>query len=286
MNAENSNTPENSTERGMTIGRRLVLIASFLVPVVFVALMLFLVIGLRDNAEDAVANLANLLPVGYAFAAGMVASVNPCGVLLLPSYVFYQLSAVEEKQESAARQALKALVVGGVATAGFVVIFGLVGGIIGIGAQGLLTAFPYAGVAVGGLMVLLGIWLLLTQRTLGVAAAGRLAVRRKRSLGNIFLFGIVYAIGSLSCTLPIFLVVVGGSLASQDLIASLWQFLGYALGMGSILIAVTIGTALFREAVTRFLRKLLPYVHRVSALFLVGSGAYLIYYWIFVAGLG
>jgi cytochrome c biogenesis protein CcdA len=32
------------------------------------------------------ANLTELLPVGYAFAAGMVASVNPCGFFMLPSY--------------------------------------------------------------------------------------------------------------------------------------------------------------------------------------------------------
>jgi cytochrome c biogenesis protein CcdA len=96
----------------------------------------------------------------------------------------------------------------------------------------------------------------------------------------MFLFGIAYGISSLSCTLPIFLVVVGTALGSGTLLISLAQFMGYALGMGTVLAAITIGTALFREAMERWLRRLMPYVHRVSALFLIGAGIYLIYYWL------
>jgi cytochrome c-type biogenesis protein len=54
--------------------------------------------------------------------------------------------------------------------------------------------------------------------------------------------------------------------------------------MGSILIAVTIGAALFRGTVARGLRRAVPYVHRTSALFLVGAGLYLVYYWVFITG--
>ena len=54
--------------------------------------------------------------------------------------------------------------------------------------------------------------------------------------------------------------------------------------MGTILIAVTICVALFQGAVTRWLRAALPYVHRVSVLFLAGAGVYLVCYWLFVAG--
>ena len=63
------------------------------------------------------------------------------------------------------------------------------------------------------------------------------------------------------------------------------QFIGYGLGMGAILIAVTIGAALFQGTVARGLRAAMPYVHRMSALFLAGAGAYLVYYWLFIAGL-
>lgn len=270
-----------------TTGRRLVLAATFIIPAVLVAGFLFLLVSFQGGIETTVANLALLLPVGYAFAAGMVASVNPCGVLLLPSYALYQLGTEEADfdQVPAAKRALKALLIGGTATAGFIAIFAIVGSVLAAGGRWLISAFPFAGLAIGGVMIVLGLWLLVTHKTIGIMAASRVAISPQRNLRNVFLFGIVYAIGSLSCTLPIFLVVVGGSLANQGLLAALGQFIGYALGMGTVLIAVTLGTALFRETVSRLLRRIVPHVHRVSALFLVGAGAYLIYYWVFQTGL-
>jgi cytochrome c biogenesis protein CcdA len=261
-------------------------LTSFLVPAIVVGGFLLLMILVRDSAEAAVASFAGWLPVGYAFAAGMVASVNPCGFLMLPTYISYQLGTQEEGyyDQPAARRALKALALGGVATAGFLVILAAVGLVIAAGGQWLIRVFPIAGLAIGGAMLLLGLWLLVTHRTLGILAASRVTVSPQRNLRNVFLFGVAYATGSLSCTLPIFLVVVGSSLASQDMVTSFVQFISYGLGMGAILIAVTVGAALFRGVVTKGLRTAMPYVHRMSALFLAGAGAYLVYYWLFIAG--
>jgi cytochrome c-type biogenesis protein len=266
--------------------RRAVLL-SFLVPIAIVGGLLFVMVSLRDGVEAAVASVAGWLPVGYAFAAGMVASVNPCGFLMLPTYLSYHLGTQEEGyyDQPVGRRLLKALALGLVATAGFLVILAVVGIIISAGGQWLIQVFPYAGVAIGASMALLGLWLLVTRRSLGIMAASRVTVSPQRNLRNVFLFGIAYATGSLSCTLPIFLVVVGSSLASQGLVNSFVQFIGYGLGMGAILIAVTIGAALFQGTVARGLRAAMPYVHRMSALFLAGAGAYLVYYWLFIAGL-
>lgn len=250
--------------------------------------LLVLVVSARTRIEGAVSNLANLLPVGYAFASGMVATVNPCGALMLPSYIFFQLGADDEDEPSSivdepsstVDRVLKAIRIAMATTAGFAVIFGVVGLIVSAGGRWLTDFFPYAGLLIGAAMVGLGVWLLVSHRSLGILAASRVSVTPERTLWNMFLFGIAYGISSLSCTLPIFLVVVGTALGSGTLLISLAQFMGYALGMGTILAAITIGTALFREAMERWLRRLMPYVHRVSALFLIGAGIYLIYYWL------
>lgn len=224
--------------------------------------------------------------MGYAFGAGMVASVNPCGFLMLPSYLAYHLGTEETDfyETSAARRALKALALAGIATAGFIAIFAVAGAVIAAGGQWLIKVFPYAGVAIGVVMSALGLWLLITRRTIGIMAASRVGISPQRNLRNVFLFGIAYATGSLSCTLPIFLVVVGTALAGQGALHAISQFISYALGMGLILVAVTIGAALFRGAVAQLLRTVVPYVYRMSALFLVGAGVYLLYYWLFYAG--
>jgi cytochrome c biogenesis protein CcdA len=256
-----------------------------LVPAVLVAALLLLIVGLRGGLEEAVSNLASVLPVGYAFAAGMVASVNPCGALMLPSYIFFQLGVDEEAEVSTVERVLKALRLAIATAAGFAVVFGLVGAVVSVGGRWLTGFFPYAGLIIGLAMVGLGIWLLVSHRSLGILAASRVSVAPERSLSNMFLFGIAYAISSLSCTLPIFLVVVGSALTAGGWMTSLAQFIGYALGMSFVMAAVSVGTSLFRQAVERWLRRLMPHVHRVSALFLIGAGLYLIYYWVFEVGL-
>lgn len=273
MPGTSKRTDDAQTERS-TLPISLILSAALVVG------LLVLLVRTRTRLEGAVSNLVSLLPVGYAFASGMVATVNPCGALMLPSYIFFQLGADEDEPSSTLDRVLKALRIAIATTAGFAVVFGAVGVVVSAGGRWLTNLFPYAGLLIGAAMVALGVWLLASHRSLGILAAGRVSVAPERTLWNMFLFGIAYGISSLSCTLPIFLVVVGTALGSGTLLISLAQFMGYALGMGTILAVITIGTALFREAVERWLRRLMPYVHTVSALFLIGAGIYLIYYWL------
>ncbi|MGH2362369.1 MAG: cytochrome c biogenesis CcdA family protein [bacterium] len=248
--------------------------------------LLLILIAIRNRAETTVAGLAGWLPFGYAFAAGMVASVNPCGFFMLPAYLSYQLGA--RGQDAHPSPTLvrtgRVLLLGTTATAGFLGIMAAVGLVIAAGGQGLLRAFPYAGVLIGVLLTALGLWLLLTGRSIGLLSASRVTITPQRNLRHVFMFGVAYAIGSLSCTLPIFLLVVGSSLATTELAASFGQFISFGLGMGAILVAVTIGAAFFQDRVARSLRAIVPHVHRVSALFLIGAGLYLVYYWVWFSG--
>jgi cytochrome c-type biogenesis protein len=260
------------------------LVVTFALPGLTVIGVLFALVSLQGGLETGLANLTRLLPVGFAFAAGMVASVNPCGVLMLPSYALYQVSAAGEGS-STARRVLRALLVALAATAGFVAVFAAVGAVIAAGGRWLIGAFPWAGLLIGLGMAALGIGLLVTRKTLGLRAAGRVKIQRKRTIGNAAGFGVSYAIGSLSCTLPIFMAVVGGALASDQPLSAFGQLLAYAGGMGSVLIAAIVGTALFQQAVFKWLNRITPFMGRISAFFLIGAGAYLVYYWLFVAGL-
>ncbi len=243
------------------------------------------VIATQGRVEGAMATLADWLPVGYAFAAGMVATVNPCGFMLLPGYVSFQLSAQVSRDRPASRRLLAALALGATATLGFAVVFALLGGLTTAGARWLVRWFPYIGFAAGVAMVGVALWLLLARRTIGVALTGRLSLTPRESLWNVFLYGIVYALTSLSCALPVFLAVVGSALADGRPLAVMQQFGAYALGMGSIFTAVALGAALLGDAVARWLRRGVRYAHLVNALFLLGVGIYLIYYWVARVGL-
>ncbi len=267
---------------GPSLGGRL---AAFLVPAAIVALLVLVLIRVQASAEAAAADIANLLPVGFAFAAGMVASVNPCGFLLLPTYISYQLGTEEPGYEAKPlhHRLAQASLLGLIATLGFLAVSAAVGLVVAAGGQWLIRVFPFAGLLVGVVMVVMGGWLVFTDRDLALLAASQVSISPQRNLRNVFLFGIVYAVGSLSCTLPIFLVVVGGGLATQGLVLSLFQFLSYALGMGLVLIGATVASATLRGSIVTKMRGIFPYIQRASALFLVGAGLYLIYYWVFFA---
>jgi len=231
---------------------------------------------------EILAELAAWLPFGYAFGAGLVASVNPCGFLLLPAYVSYYLGTEEVGFQDIPwwRRGARGIGLGATVTLGFLLLFGAVGLTFSLGGKGLARLFPPAGLAIGIGLIGLGLWLLGRGGSLGLAAARRVRPPQGRGLPQVFLFGVVYGVASLACTLPIFLVVVGSALAGGGFLRGLGQFLSYGLGMGAIVVAVLLGAALLKGAVIVYLRRALPYVHRSSALFLVGAGAYLVYFWL------
>ena len=286
MTATRQNVIADGAPAAGTRSRRRAALA-YAIPAAGVAALIGLLIVVQAGTEARVASVAGILPIGFAMAAGLVASVNPCGFFMLPPYIAYQLGTEEADYEftGAGRRAARAFSVGGMATLGFVLIFLAVGAVVSAGADWLGRVFPFAGFTVGVVMLLFGLYLLITHRYVGILAASRVTVTPRRNLGNAFVFGLGYAVGSLACTLPIFLVVVGTAIAADGFLASLAQFVAYAVGMGLVVIAVTVGAALFRDAVARWLRCALPHVHRVSSFFLVGAGGYLVWYWVFFAGL-
>jgi cytochrome c-type biogenesis protein len=231
------------------------------------------------------AELAAVLPFGFAFGAGMVAAVNPCGFAMLPAYLSLYLGTHEEgfdKHPSMLRL-LWALLVGATVSSGFVLLFGLAGLVISAGGTLLLEVMPSLGIVIGGVLVLIGFWML-AGRTLHGSAferfAGRVGDPRNVSVPGFFLFGLAYGAASLSCTLPAFLAVVGSSLASGGVLAGAGRFLGFGLGMAAVLVTLTLALAFFKQGLVRWLRNAVPYVQFASAALLVLAGAYVIFYWL------
>lgn len=229
--------------------------------------------------------VAGLLPFGYSFGAGMVSAVNPCGFALLPVYLSLYLGGKEHDfhRRSLLFRLVKAFWIALVVTAGFALLFGLVGAVVSAGGTFLMGAMPWLAVVVGLALVAFGIWILLGH-TITVYSiqnlANKLGDPRKISVLGYFLFGLAFGATSLGCTMPIFLMVVGSSVASGNFSEGILQFAGYILGMGSVMQILTLGIALVKERlVVGTLRRLLPYVQKLSGVFLLVAGGYIIYYW-------
>ena len=189
-----------------------------------------------------------------------------------------------------ARQLPRAFVVGGAVTAGFVLLFGVAGAAIGAGSRFVVDVIPWLGLAIGVLLTMAGSWML-RGGTLYSGVPGRVAARvggpaGGSNLRGYFLFGLSYGIASLSCTLPIFLLVVVTAAAVRDIPAAIGQFLLYAVGMGTVVMALTLGMALFQGAMVTTVRRVVPYVQPAGSALMILAGAYIVFYWLTVGDLG
>lgn len=247
--------------------------------------------ALNYSADSAgfVGNIGSFLPLGFAFAAGMVATVNPCGFVMLPAFLTMYLTDQQGDEETGrsarglSKSLIKALYVSAALGAGFVLLFGGVGLAISSGARSFITIFPWIGFFLGFVMAGLGAYLFAGGKLYNnraQSAASRIGTASDTSVKGYFLFGISYAVASLSCTLPIFLGLISSSLATGGVIEATGQFLAYALGMTFVITVLTIGIAVFKGAMVNQIRKAMPYVHPISAGVLILVGGYLIFYWL------
>ena len=217
-------------------------------------------------------------PVALAFAAGLVATVNPCGFAMLPAYLSYFMG-LEEGQASRRDAMRSALAVGAVVSTGFLVVFGLAGILITAGFRFVIDAIPWVAVVVGVGVVGLGIALLMGREvTIGLPRAHRAASgRRYRS---VFLFGVSYAVASLSCTLPVFLTVVATQVTRGSFASGVATFLAYGSGMALVLMAITVALAVGKRSLVARLRGAGRYIGRLSGVVLVATGSYIVWFWI------
>lgn len=224
-------------------------------------------------------------PVLLAFTAGLVATLNPCGFAMLPAYLSFFVGLGDAGAGAAtasgrAAHLTRALVVGGVVSAAFLVVFGVVGAVLtaGVTAALLVTWLPWVAMAVGVAIAGLGV-AVVRGFQLQVSLPHPEAGTRGRGLGHVFAFGVSYALASLSCTLPVFLAVVAGTLTRANVSSGLAAFLAYGLGMSTVLLSLVVALALARHGVVRRLRRAVRLAQRISGGLLIVAGAYVVYFW-------
>lgn len=221
-------------------------------------------------------------PLALAFAAGMLATVNPCGFAMLPAYLSYFVGlegGATSPQDHAARERTvgRALAVAGVMTLGFVVVFALMGLVIVQVSSRVQQHLPWVTIAVGIVVMVLGVAALF-----GHAVTVRLPHLEKgtssRELPSMFLFGVSYALSSLSCTIAPFLATTSSTFTEDGVLAGLATFVVYGLGMGAIVAMLTVAVALARNGIVTRFRGLMRHVTTLSGVLMVVAGSYLAYY--------
>jgi len=216
----------------------------------------------------------------WPFGLGIFAAFNPCGFAMLPAYLSYFLG-IESKECDPRRltTVARGLVVGLVMTMGFIAVFGTFGILFAtvINQGDVLEFVPYVIIAIGVLLIPLGISMLL-----GRELVLRLPKMNKgtgsRDLGSVFMFGVSYAVVSLSCTVGIFISGVSNSFSADGIARGTGNFLAYGIGMGVVVTFLTMSLALAKSNVATSMRRLLPYITRLSGVLLIIAGIYMIDY--------
>ncbi len=216
--------------------------------------------------------------LALAFSAGMVATLNPCGFAMLPAYLSYFMG-IRGEEPSPGRAMGSALVVGGIVSSGFLLVFGLAGIVITGISRSLATRWiPWLALLVGVGVAVLGIALLLGfELQVGLPKAKRTG--KGRGFGNVFGFGVSYAVASLSCTLPVFLTVVATQITQRSFVAGVAVFFAYAAGMATVLVGITVVLALGKQSIVGRLRASARHINRISGVILVAAGAWIVWFW-------
>jgi cytochrome c-type biogenesis protein len=239
---------------------------------------------LSSRSADLLQRAGNALPLGYAFVAGMVAAVNPCGFVLLPAWLSAYVS--DRGTVGGDRPVRHSFSVALSLTGGVVGLFLVVGAVVAGVSGSFIVAFPWVGLGLGVLLTAVG----------GTVVAGRSVHlsfvddwtsklargARASSARSYAIFGVVYGLASLSCTLPAFLAVIAISLLSGGYLAALIQFLMFGVGMAAVLATMTVLVGWLAQRPHRALRRFSRYAIRLSGLLLLLGGGYLVYYWLSV----
>jgi cytochrome c biogenesis protein CcdA len=77
----------------------------------------------------------------------------------------------------------------------------------------------------------------------------------------------------------VFLAVIGASLATAGPGGALLVLVAYGAGMAIMLILFSTGAALVREGLIKSVRRIMPYMGRITGAMLTVAGLYLTYYW-------
>ncbi|MGD9997997.1 MAG: cytochrome c biogenesis CcdA family protein [Ilumatobacteraceae bacterium] len=218
--------------------------------------------------------------LSLAFITGMLAAVNPCGFILLPTYLLYFLGLSAGEAGVQRAPITRALAVSLAVSAGFISVFAIVGLITEFATTWFNANAKYLTGTIGLVLVVLGVALLFGYR-LPITTPKLDAGGRDRTIWSMFVYGVAYAIASIGCTLPLFMVNLFGGARREGFFAGVANIAMYGLGMALLVTALTVTLAAANVGLLKVLRRGMQYVEMLAGAFVLLSGAYLLwYFWI------
>ncbi len=215
--------------------------------------------------------------MGLSFLRGLIAAINPCAFVLLPTYLMYFLGIDDHRPGDQRATVRRALLVSAAVSAGFMSVFVAVGVISEYATRWIESNAKYATLVIGVGFVALGVAMLAGYR-LPISTPHIDTGTPDRTLRAMAFYGVAYAVASISCTLPLFSTVLFGTVDRDGWGTGFAHVVAYGVGMALIVTSLTIALAVANTSLLRVLRNGSQYVDRIAAVLVLLSGMYLVYY--------
>jgi cytochrome c biogenesis protein CcdA len=213
----------------------------------------------------------------YSFILGVLAAVNPCGFVLLPTYLVFFLGTREETELASSERMRRALVVSLGISIGFLAIFFVIGVISRLFTQWIELNAKYASLAIGIVLVMGGARML-SGWTPKFAMPQIGGVQTKTFRATV-IYGVAYAVASIGCTIGFLTTAVFGSIALHGFISGVFSILLYGLGMAMLVTALTVSLAFAKTGIVTIIKNRLYIIQRLGAILVTLTGIYLVLYW-------
>lgn len=215
--------------------------------------------------------------MGLSFLKGLVAAVNPCAFVLLPTYLAFFLGSEAVRPGDQRSTVRRALLVSASVSAGFMAVFVSIGLLSEYVTRWIEENAKYFTLVIAIVFVIGGM-VMLTGRKLPISTPRLPFDRAGRSVGTMALYGVAYAVSSISCTLPLFITTMVGNGRRDGFGSGVLHVVAYGAGMALIVSALTVALAVANTSVLGALRRGSQHVDRLAAALVVLSGLYLVYY--------
>lgn len=185
---------------------------------------------------------------------------------------------MEENSYGLRQGVFRGIKLGASVTAGFILTFAIAGFVLMYIGRGLARYIPFLAVLIGVALVVLRFIIFYRPAYLYRPMGNPISLPSSRGFSSFFIFGIAYAVASLSCILPIFLAVVLQAVSTSSLTEGVLIFISYALGMGTAMLGISISAATSKDLILSRYKGLTAHFRTLSAVVLIAAGVYIIYF--------
>jgi len=211
----------------------------------------------------------NITLISLAFSAGLLTFLSPCSFAAFPIYIAYLINLRENKLISSLIAGLLASITASLT----LLILGLISSII---VMELMAIYGYIKIALALILLILGL-ILISPREF-IIPISIPTLRHSNFYLLSIAYGVTYALTSLACGLPVFLMIIFTSASSGGLFGLILTLTSYTLGLALPMIIIALITFYSKNIVIKMYRVTAPIFKKLCSILLIIAAIYLILY--------